>query len=175
MSFRHLIREAAQRIAERHDRIHETYRNRSNSKEHLAAWHQATREFHEYQSPIDELMDKCHQEDIGADEALREFAIDFLECDPKFFRSGYFKEFLLAKLKGFDLRTAERQRMRSILIDAVRRRGTREYRRYCRLAAHISDGRLEASVEELTHDDDSRIRARAELMRKYIMEGRSAA
>lgn len=71
-------------------------------------------------------MDQCFEQGIGSNDTLREFATDFLEYDPMFFRSGYFKELLLDKLKRIGLRDSEKNRLRAVLIDAIKQRGHRE-------------------------------------------------
>lgn len=113
------------------------------------------------------LKQAC-EEKRYSDKELIEFAVCFLEIDPVFFRSGYLKQVLLTRLKRSDLREPAKRRLRSVLVDAVNRRGSREFRYYCRLAAQIAD---EGLVEQLRltvkGEDRSRVR-RAQMMLKQI-------
>lgn len=170
MGFHHAIGHAAQQISELHARIHETFPLRDRSKEHQRQWQMACENFHRYRLPIFELMHRCRKEDMGSSQMLREFAIDFLECDPIFFRSGYFKEMLLNKLKRVPLTESEKKRLTSIMLDAIHRRGRREFRQYCRLAARVCDDVLLRDIALLQDAPDSGVRARARLMYGYISD-----
>ena len=168
MSYRQQIRVAEAQIAKLHARVHEAHRSRDE-----VAWKNAIAELRGYVSPIDDLMDRCYSEQLEDSPDLLRFAIEFLECDPVFFRSGYLKEHLLDRLKSVELREEHRERLRAVLIEAVRHRGHREFRRYCRLAPVLAGDALGRALEELMQSDDGGVRSRAKLMADYIV-GRAA-
>ena len=163
MRYHRQIRETEAEIARLGARVHETYRGTDRD-----AWHQATADFHAYISPIDGLIDRTYSEDFAKNPELVSFAIDFLECDLLFFRSGYVKEHLLEKLKAVSFTEAETDRLREVLVDAVVQRGRREFRRYCKLAAVLEDSDLIDRLEELARSTDEAVCSRARLMISYM-------
>ena len=163
MSHQRQIRLAEAEIARLHARVHETHRGRDKE-----AWRRAAAEFRAYRSPIDGLIDRTYSEDLRDDPELVRFAIDFLECDPHFFRSGYIKEHLLDKLKTVSLTEAQADRIRDVLVDAVVRRGQREFRRYCRLAVVLRSDELMSRLAELADGGDPTVVSRARLMLGYL-------
>src|SRR5262245_27006935 len=101
---------------------------------------------------------------------LLEFAVCFLEVDPWFYRSGYLKQIFLSRLKRSDLDEAIKGRLRMVLLDAVDRRGTREFRYYCRLAAVIGDEDLVAVLEKASESSGGAVASRAKLMLSTIRQ-----
>jgi hypothetical protein len=84
----------------------------------------------------------------SGDTSMVEVLIQFLEEDPVFFRSGYWKEELLDHLKRYEHSKSNRARLQAVCLDAVDRRGRREFLRYCRLAAKIADPPFVALLEK---------------------------
>ena len=103
---------------------------------------------------------------------MREFAIAYLEMDPMYFRSGYIKALLLEKLKAVDFDEPETARLTAVLIDAVRTRGQREFRRYCKLAAVLQSPEVEEEAKCLAQSSDGRVASRAKMMLQYVQTAR---
>ena len=122
----------------------------------------------------DRIYDCIHRAvratNYSGDRNLLEFVICFLEEDPRFLRSGYIKELLLTKVKRSALMGSDRSRLQAVLLDAVHCRGGREFKRYCRLAAKISDPVLVAALEEVAEAGDRRQISRANLMLSYTVQ-----
>jgi hypothetical protein len=112
VSYYERIRVTAADINRLHARIHETCRHRGRDS---ASWEQATADFHRYVSPIDALVQRCYAEEFADAPELVNFAVEFLELDPLFFRSGYLKETLLDQLKVAPLTETDKTRLREIL------------------------------------------------------------
>lgn len=98
----------------------------------------------------------------AGDASVLETAIEFLEADPMFFRSGYVKSELLVVLKRLALNSRQIERLRAVVIHVVLDRDRREFRRYCRFA-HYIDGpdfrnQLEAIVFPVDPDAERRAR-----------------
>jgi hypothetical protein len=165
VSYYERIRVTAADINRLHARIHETYRHRGRDR---ASWEQAAADFHRYVSPIDELVRRCYSEEFADAPELVRFAVEFLELDPIFFRSGYLKEKFLDQLKVAPLTEADQTRLREVLIDAVLRRGRREFRRYCRLAVVLQNAELLERLQELAQSSEHDVRSRARLMLSYF-------
>ena len=168
LRFEPLIRSEERHICRLHDAVHCTFRNRGRTKADELKWKDAAEKFRDYHSPLQEKMEAIEASGVDGDSLLIEFAIDFLELDPVFFRSGYYKSTLLRKLKQVKLSSSECARLQVILIDAVLKRGQREFRDYARLAVGICDVTTRAKIERLTHDGDGHISSRAKLMLSYI-------
>lgn len=168
LRFEPLIRSEERHICRLHDALHNTFRNRDKTKDDEHKWKDAAEKFRNYHSPLDEKLKAIEANGFDENSMLKEFSIDFLELDPVFFKSGYYKSTLLRKLKQVKLSNSECARLQVILIDAVRKRGQREFRDYARLAVGICDVTTRAKIERLVYDDDGHISSRAKLMLSYI-------
>ena len=71
------------------------------------------------------------------------------------------KEELLGVLKRRSLQQHEAQRLQAIVLNVVRMPDRREFRRYCRVAATITDGRFRENLNALQASDDPDIRRRS--------------
>ena len=97
-----------------------------------------------------------------------ETAIRFLEADPYFDRSGYVKADLLRLIKRLPLDLEQMTRFRAVVIDAVERRGGREFRGYCRLARRLDGAELRGALAKQARSGDAAIRRRAGWMLKVL-------
>ncbi|MCB1744856.1 MAG: hypothetical protein KDK91_31105 [Gammaproteobacteria bacterium] len=166
--YEELISVAQAQINRLHADVHRTFKLRRKSSEHWREWEVACERFHEHVSPIDELMERCHGPEFPQCSELREFAVVFLEFDPAFFRSGYFKEYLIDRLKTHPHDARTRSRLGAVVVEAAKTRGTREFRRYCRLAAHVVTPKVILELRGLLTDQCGAVRSRAALMLQYI-------
>lgn len=170
--FRNLFQQEEKEIARLHARVHETFNQKNRAPE---KWKLACKEFHSYMSAIDEYIDYAYREIQYTDPALLEFAISFLEVDPFFFRSGYIKAELLRKLKRSDLNAKHIMRLNVVLEDAIDRRGSREFKAYCRLAAIIATPKLIYILENAAEHGEASRKSRAKLMLNHVQQATHAA
>lgn len=168
--FRCMIELEAEEIDRLHRNVHATYKERGKN---LSAWKDACSAFRSHVSGIDPLIDRVYEDSELIDQELIEFAITFLELNPMFFRSGYIKEEMLRKLKRSSLSEKQCERLRTILIDAVNNRGTREFRRYCRLLPKISNSKLIDVLETVKKFGEGPRKHRASVMLGYEVERRT--
>ena len=147
IDFTELITAEGARLGELHAAVHRTFRHRSRDARSRREWEQACEVFHSYVSPLHRYLERACTVERYTDKNLLEFAVCFMEVDPWFFRSGYFKESLLTRLKRSDLEESTRRRLRTVLLDSVDRRGMRDFKYYCRLAAVIADQDLVSALE----------------------------
>jgi hypothetical protein len=89
-------------------------------------------------------------------------AVDFLESDPHFHRSGYIKADILRYLKRADLDERQRDRLRRVVLDRVRGPDTREFRRYCRIATVLDSGWFRRSLMDQLENPDPVTKRHAE-------------
>lgn len=94
---------------------------------------------------------RIHAATYREDPVTIESAVQFLEADPMFFRSGYIKEEFLEHLsRGIPLNDDQKKRLQQVFLLRVRERRTRrEFRRYCRLAPAVSDPSFEKQIAKL--------------------------
>ena len=135
-------------------------------------WSKACIEFRHYQSLVEDQLDLIQKGHLVETEWLRHFAITYLEMDPMYFRSGYIKGMLLQKLKAVKFDNSETARLTAVLIDAIRNRGQREFRRYCRLAAVMQRPEVLEEAVRLSESPDGRVASRAKMMLRYIDDAR---
>ncbi len=88
-------------------------------------------------------------------------AIEFLNADPWFFRSGYVKAKLIRMLTRLPLTTEQLDRLRSVVLNVVDRRGGQEFRAYCRLARRVDAPDLRANLQLRLSHSDKGVRRRA--------------
>ena len=165
--FRKVIESEAAVIDRLHQRIHSTYEAKNKD---LEAWKKACSTFHSYVSTLDPLIEQVYEKSALDDDELIEFSITFLELNPMFFRSGYVKEEILRKLKRSALSEKQNERLRAVLLDAVNNRGTREFRRYCRLLPKISSPKLVSALETTNKYGEGAQKNRAAVMLGYVDE-----
>lgn len=101
-----------------------------------------------------------------------EMAIEFLEADPWFFRSGYIKANLARFLKHVTLSNQQVRRLEKVLVKIVDERNTQEFRNYCRLACIIATSELIEALKERLADKRLPRRLRATWMLSTIEQTR---
>ena len=170
IDFTRLIQDESAALHALHERVHATFRTRDSGRHARDAWSQACHEFHTHVSRLDPYLQRAFQDRRYSDKDLIEFVVCFLEVDPYFFRSGYLKQDLLTRIKRSELRDRVKRRLRSVLVDAVNRRGTREFKYYCRLAAAIADEGLRAQLDTIASGVPSARSSRARLMLTRIRQ-----
>ena len=74
---------------------------------------------------------------------------------------------MLPKIGRAELTSKQLKRLRAVLLDSVDRRGGREFRRYCRLAARIHDDDLITELRSLSSAGNS-AGSRAKMMLRYV-------
>jgi hypothetical protein len=136
------------------ERVAETFRKRGEDTESISAWHEATRAFH---SAYDELafpggLNREFELLNAGDSTAIEMGIQFLEADPRYFRSGYHKEDILKILRKHALNADQCKRMRKLIVDHVRGRPTREMRAYARFAPTVTTPQFEAEIVSIAHN-----------------------
>ena len=101
-----------------------------------------------------------------------EMAIEFLEADPWFFRSGYIKANLARFLKHVTLSNQQVRRLEKVLLKIVDERNTQEFRNYSRLARMIATPALIEALKESLADERLPRRLRATWMLSTIEQTR---
>jgi hypothetical protein len=102
-------------------------------------------------------IEKLRAGDINGLEA----AIDFLEADPMFFRSGYVKAELLDLVKRFPMNDDQIGRLRAFILRVVRSRDDRDFRCYCRFSHHIDGADFRNALTSISANPDRDARRRA--------------
>jgi hypothetical protein len=150
-----------------HQRIHETFQRRSESREAWAAWEQACRDFHSYESPMRFIESADGRRRLReGDPALVEHSIAFLELDPYVFRSGYAKAAIIRCIKRLPFTHAQIQRLQGVVLRALDKCDRREFRAYCRLAAAVDSPAFSTRISERLDSPDAAVRRRA----RYILD-----
>ena len=167
-----LIKSEASKLEALNADIHRTVPDRDKDEKSHLAWQNACEAFHTYRSRMDPYLERACDEERYEDSDLLEFAVCFLEVDPWFFRSGYLKQILLTRLKRSELVEPFKQRLRGVLGDAARRRGTREFKYYCRLAVALANQQLVGELEALCSNTDTAVAQRARMMLEAIRNQR---
>jgi hypothetical protein len=167
--FAGLIAEEGAKLGELHAQVRRTFLLRDRDSESHREWDRACYAFHSYKSKMDSYIELAGRK-RRYERRVLEFVVSFLEADPWFFGSGYLKETFLTRLKRSDLDEAVKERLRRVLLDAVERRGTREFKRYCRLAAVIWDEGLVSALEKVSEGADGAVAGRARFMLGVIIQ-----
>jgi hypothetical protein len=158
------------KLKEIHAEVHRTSLRRHLDTTSRLEWEAACKAFHSFESTLDPYIERACNDERYDDSDLLEFVVCFLEVDPWVFRSGYLKQVFLTRLKRSRLDSVTRRRLLSVLLDAVERRGGREFRYYCRLAAAIADqGTVDALAITLAKTNGAKAN-RAKLMLEAIRQ-----
>lgn len=112
MSFKSQIQQNARVIAKLHQRIQETFAYRDDNDQSRLLWKDACSEFPNKYNELafpGGISDIRHRLRAGDEEAI-EYALDFIEVRPYFFRSGYMYKDFLRVLKNCPLSDGQRKR-----------------------------------------------------------------
>lgn len=164
-----LIKQNSQEIIKLIENIDLTFRNKDKNEEGFNNWSNACKIYHEnynilaFPGGLDESFKKLKCSDFST----IEIAIDFLEVNPYFFRSGYIKEEILSILKNIDLNQKQIARLHIIILNIVENFYCREFRYYCKLAQKISSKDFIEMLREKCNSNNTDIARRASWVLKY--------
>lgn len=163
-----IIQRDSAAYAELHRRIGELYSQRGGSKAATKAWSDACDAFHSFESPMFELIAPDGLARLSAgDPDLVEWAIAYLEVDPFHFRSGYYKSWLMRRLKRLALMPWHQARLRVVALRALDD-PQRAPSYYLRLAASLQSPDFLEHIRGRLKSDDARISQRAQGLLDYI-------
>ncbi len=91
-------------------------------------------------------LESCDAETVA-------LAVDFLDADPRFFRSGYIKETILRRLKHAPLTNHQKLVLCRLVVRSVDGGGRREFHGYARLAGALA-------LDEVTPAMNTRLSSR---------------
>ncbi len=152
-----------------HQRIHETFRCRAESREAWIAWEQACRTFHSYKSPTRFIESADGRQKLReGNPRLLEHAIVFLELDPYMFGSGYAKKAIIRCIKNLPFSESQGQRLQSVVLQALDKFDRPEFRAYCRLAGALHTPEFDVRVRERLQSPDPGTRRRAQELLDYL-------
>ena len=162
--------ENARKLRELHTKIHATFANRDNGTNELIEWEKACKDFHEQYNDLafPGGLDKQQMQLDKLEPHAIEMAIQFLEADPWFFRSGYLKTVFTRRLKRASLTEDQILRLNIVILSMVKCEGRRELRSFCRLARAIQTPKLLSDIHNLAESPDEGISRRANFMLDII-------
>ena len=164
-----------ERVDALHRRIHSTYAVRGESRTNHRNWSAACRAYHEDRTFFDIFRTRAFLDKVIAEDGdERETAFTFLEADPWCYWSGYTKEKLIRALKQADLDAKQLDRIRWVLLRAVKGRRRPELREFCRLAIRIADENVYAQLQELAEDPTQSTQRNARAVLEYLHRHRPA-
>jgi hypothetical protein len=150
--------------------VHAAHAQRHTSKAALVAWRAAATTFHAYASPVFELWSDEARQGILQGGDWREAALCYLELHPRFFRSGYLRDYLCHLLKQCVLSASERSRVLTALVfvlEACPMVG--RFRYDCRLATRWADDAFVARLYVLANRKDAWVYGRSRRMLDCIV------
>jgi len=134
------IEDNAMRLRELNMAIQRTFREHPHGPQHHAACDAFHRQYDTlaFPSGLDEGMARLAVQDKD----VVETAIQFLEADPRFHRSGYIKIKLLRRLKHCKLSADQKRRMIRLIARSLDGGGQQEFRAYSKLAPAVFSPQL---------------------------------
>jgi hypothetical protein len=153
-----VFRSGAVELQRLHEQVHAAARRRTEGKQQLDTWKAAAQRYFEsydalaFPGGLSKQFDLLQKNDPGA----IEMAVRFLEADPWFFRSGYFKADMIRLLRRAPLAEDQRVRLQAVVIDRIMAPETpREFRWYGRLAIAVRDPDLEEQIARIAESSGS--------------------
>ena len=153
----------AEKLRELYQAIKVTFVDRGLDDRHYQEWVEACECFHAsfdqlaFPGGLEREFDLLKHSDAQA----VEMAVQYLEADPWYFRSGYIKEQLIQALRKVSLTDAQRERLREVVIERIKKGSGREFRRYCRLARDLRSAEFVAKIRQAMLSEDANISRRA--------------
>ena len=97
-----------------------------------------------------------------------EDGIAFLEQNPRFFRSGYFKGKVATKLKSVGLMSCQSARIRKVLLESIQSDVVGpEFSEYARLIPYVGTQEMACKIEECWHNTSGWQRGRCERLLRH--------
>lgn len=156
---RGLISENAGHLRLLYDDIQRTFREQPHGPAHHAACEAFHRSYDELAFPGG-LSSGLARLKLLEPQAIA-IAVQFLEADPRFFRSGYIKEEIIRRLKHAPLTPEQRASLRRIVLKTVRDRGADLSRRFATLAPAVDSPEFRKEIEAAAESPDRWIQQRA--------------
>ncbi|MHA6268317.1 hypothetical protein ACXYMP_15755 [Aliiroseovarius sp. CAU 1755] len=163
-----LIRQHENKKNELHSKVWETFRRREKSTHAHSDWERAAKQFREFSSEVDDLVERSLSEDIAQDKGLRDFAFSYIATDPYFFRSGYILERLVRRIKKLDLSDEEKQLIQELILRRIDTKALRNFRDICRLIPKVETRGFSNEIGERLRSKEPSIRHRAEFAASYL-------
>lgn len=151
-----------------HAALHEAVAQRHGSPHKHNEWTKAVRRFHAARSQVDEMCDACLSDGLTRAPILRQFAFEYLAVDPHYFRSGYFVEKLLRRIKRLHLTTEEQHILQKLVLKRIKTGALRNFRQICRLIRIAETHGFLAEVSVLASSDVPDVRRRATFALQYF-------
>ncbi len=172
-NYREMIARCADELNKLHQKVRETAEHRGKSSHQLEQWERAAKAFHEYYSPVDDIIEHCLNSGLLNDPKLREFVFDYINIDPYFFRSGYIMESLLQRVKKLTLTNLEKTSIQNLVLKRIETRALRNFRHICRLIRLVDDSSFHSEVSSRAKPNDAQVKRRAEFALAYFpIDGR---
>jgi hypothetical protein len=142
--------------------IRDTYARRGLSRHEHEEWSKACAKFHaEYANLSYPGGDERLEAFLRGDAAEIETAILFLDVDPYFFRSGYLKQIIWDRLKGFELSTSQRTQLELVAIAYLQKRIRLEFWHMARYVRRHGSDEFWQKVTDLSASSIPSIRLKA--------------
>jgi hypothetical protein len=162
------ILDASAKLEALHKRIDDTVRARDRSAADRERWSEACSDFHRLYSTLfypggDASLDALKLNDAEAIET----ALDFLDADPKHFRSGYTKEEVWRRLRNAPLTDAQRRRLEEISLRYLDRPVGREFWHMARVMGVVATEKFWNSIASLVESSEGPKKTRASYVSVY--------
>lgn len=154
-----MINSNASRLQELYARIHATFREKPHSPAHHAACEEFRTHYDALAFPggLRLELERLKRLDLE----MIEPAVQFLEEDPWYQRSGYIKEEMLRRLKHAPLSRDQRFRLASLVVRSMVGGAARVFIHYSRLAPVLGVSSIVSTAAGLGSSDDAEHRRRA--------------
>jgi hypothetical protein len=151
LNFEKIISHNSATLRRLQDEVHVRWRDYKQGRGPIEEWREAVGKLH---SQYDHLafpggLTRNYELFKAGDPNALEEVVRFLEADPLFFRSGYLKEGMIQELKKLTLTAEIRRRLQAVVIAKIQSDPTREFRRYCQLAARLYEPVFEKEIKDL--------------------------
>jgi hypothetical protein len=158
--YREVIRTSAACLRELKTEIDRTFKAQPHGPDHHAACAAFHSQFDTLAFPggLNAALDKLK----AGEPSVVDIAVQYLEVEPTFFRSGYIAETILRRLKHVSLTRDQVTRLVYVILNSVRHGGRRRFANCARLARALKDQRITAGASVLSRESDPEIKRRAQ-------------
>lgn len=159
-------------LREMHDAIERSYAKQPHGPDHATACSTFHANYDRLAFPggLNDGLERLKQLRPDAVET----AIQFLEADPWFHRSGYIKEEILRRLKHPEFSESQRKRLTSLVVQSLRSGTDRVFHYFKNLAPFLDRGVIRSTAEEAMKESQPRICRRARALHDRLWTPESA-
>ena len=159
MSEKHIV-QCAKKLRDLHQAIKQAYDKDTHGEAHKHACAAFNEQFDQLAFPGG--LEQAFSQLKNHNSSILPIALEFLQADPYFHRSGYTKEEILHHLKKFEFTDKQKNLFYDLLDRSIHHDQDRIFRAYAKLFPYVSTQAQQTKIKDLLKNADAKLAQRLE-------------